>query len=202
MLNGTIRFLSISSCLASTDMFNMHVPALKVLLLFLIATVGAYENTTNSICDTLKSILPNSTFLPETTTYNASITSYPFVQLRLHPTCIVRPHVAEDVATVIRLLRKSKGTNFAVKGGGHNANAGFSNVENGVTIDMQSLNNVVHYGNVAQVGAGALWQNVYDVVERRNHTVLGGRIGVVGVAGFLTGGTRFLYRPTSLPTMP
>jgi FAD/FMN-containing dehydrogenase len=152
------------------------------------AVVAAYDGITPSICDVLASVLPNSTFSPETTTYNVSITSYPFVQSRLHPTCIVRPKAVEDVATVVRLLRKSKGAKFAVKGGGHNANVGFNNVEDGVTIDMQSLNAVEHYGNVARVGAGALWQNVYDVVEERNHTVLGGRIGVVGVAGFLTGG--------------
>ena len=157
--------------------------------------VGAYNNKTSSLCDSLKSVLPNSTFFPETTIYNASVVSYPFVQLRLHPSCIVRPELAEHVAIALRVVRKSRGAKFAVKGGGHNANTGFNNIENGVTIDMQSLNNVEHFGNVVQVGAGALWQNVYDVVERRNHSVLGGRIGVVGVAGFLTGGERCTSYP-------
>jgi hypothetical protein len=169
----------------------------SLIVSFLVATVAAYSNATNTICDTLKTILPNSTFFPETTTYNTSITSYPFLQLQLHPTCIVRPKAPEDVAAVVRLLRKNRGAKFAVKGGGHNANIGFNNVEDGVTIDMQSLQKVEHFGNVAQVGAGALWQNVYDVVEKRNHTVLGGRIGVVGVAGFLTGGESSALFPLS-----
>lgn len=67
---------------------------------------------------------------------------------------------------------------------------GSNNIENGVTIDMQSLNKVqVAKGDkVVMVNAGALWQNVYDEADKRNLTVMGGRIGVVGTAGFLTGG--------------
>jgi FAD/FMN-containing dehydrogenase len=167
----------------------MHISTSSLFAYFVVAVAAAYDESRTSICEDIASVLPNSTFSPETTTYNASITSYPFVQSRLHPTCIVRPKAAGDVVTVVRLLRKKKGSKFAVKGGGHNANVGFNNVEDGVTIDMQSLNAVEHNGNVARVDAGALWQNVYDVVEKRGHAVLGGRIGVVGVAGFLTGGS-------------
>jgi FAD/FMN-containing dehydrogenase len=88
------------------------------------------------------------------------------------------------------ILKESNSTRFAIKGGGHNANAGFNNIDNGVTVDMQSLNavQVARGDGVVGVEAGALWQDVYDVAEKRNLTVLGGRIGVVGTAGFLTGG--------------
>lgn len=166
----------------------MYFSSFHVLHLLIASALAASGTLDTSICDDLASILPNSTFFPDSTTYNATVVSYPFIQSRLHPTCIVRPRVAEDVGTVFSLLRKNKDARFAVKGGGHNPNVGFNNIEHGVTIDMQSLKNVEHYGNVARVGAGALWQDVYDVVTKRNHTVLGGRIGVVGVAGFLTGG--------------
>lgn len=168
-----------------------------ILPLLAASAFAAQGPADTSICDDLASVLPNSTFFPDSTTYNASIVSYPFVQSRLHPYCIFRPRVAEDVATVLRLLQAKKGAKFAVKGGGHNANVGFNNIEHGVTIDMQSMKAVEHFGNVARVGAGALWQDVYDVVTKRNHTVLGGRIGVVGVAGFLTGGM-FLANPSPL----
>ncbi|KAJ4368419.1 hypothetical protein N0V83_006776 [Neocucurbitaria cava] len=148
-------------------------------------------------CDELASVLPNSTFYPEAPTYNASISSYPFLQLRLHPSCIVRPNSPHDVATALSILKDSNCTKFAVKGGGHNANAGFNNVEDGVTIDMQSLNHVeVALGDeVVRVGAGSLWQDVYDVAEKRNLTAMGGRIGVVGTAGFLTGGGISFFSP-------
>jgi FAD/FMN-containing dehydrogenase len=151
--------------------------------------ITAYEYPSNPCAD-LALILPNSTFFPTTPTYNASIHSYPFLQLRLHPSCIIRPSSAKDVSTAITTLLQNNNTKFAIRSGGHNANAGFNNIDGGVTIDMQSMNKVeVARGNqVVAVEAGALWQNVYDKAEKRNLTVLGGRIGVVGTAGFLTGG--------------
>ncbi|KAF1936235.1 FAD binding domain-containing protein [Clathrospora elynae] len=123
--------------------------------------------------------------------------SYPFLQLRLHPSCIVRPRTAHDVSTAISILESCNSTKFAIKGGGHNANAGYNNIQDGVTIDMQSMKYVeVARGDaVVRVGAGALWQDVYDEAETRNLTVLGGRIGVVGTAGFLTGGGISFFSP-------
>lgn len=152
---------------------------------------------TTSTCGELVSALPNRVFYPEAPTYNATISSYPFLQLRLHPSCIVRPTSSRDVSTAVNILKESNQTQFAIKGGGHNANVGFNNIQNGVTIDMQSLNAVeISRGNeVIRVGAGALWQNVYDVGDKRNLTVLGGRIGVVGVPGFLTGGGVSFFSP-------
>jgi len=147
----------------------------------------AYSNTSTSICDSLASALPDKIFFPETDTYNSSIFSYPFIQLRLHPSCIIRPKSSLDISTAVKILGESENTKFAIRGGGHNVNAGFNNVDNGVTFDMQSLKDV-QVDEVVRVGAGALWQHVYDAVEPRNISVLGGRIGVVGVAGFTTGG--------------
>lgn len=154
----------------------------------------ANDPTSSSICTQLASVLPKNVFSSDTPTYNASISSYPFLQLRLHPSCIVRPYSTQDVAIALSVLKDSNTTRFAVRGGGHNANAGFNNIDNGVTIDMQSLDDVeVARGDqVVRVGAGSLWQKVYDTAEKRNLTVLGGRIGVVGTAGFLTGGKSVL----------
>ncbi|KAI8942887.1 hypothetical protein NX059_000927 [Plenodomus lindquistii] len=152
---------------------------------------------TASACSELVSALPNDVFYPEAPTYNKTITSYPFLQLRLHPLCIVRPTSSHNVATAVTILRDTNRTQFAIKGGGHNANVGFNNIQNGVTFDMQSLNavEVARGEQVVRVGAGALWQNVYDTAEKRNLTVLGGRIGVVGVPGFLTGGGVSFFSP-------
>jgi hypothetical protein len=50
------------------------------------------------------------------------------------------------------------------------------------TVDVERGDKVV------RVAAGALSQDAYDAAEKRNLTVLAGRIGVVGTAGFLTGG--------------
>ncbi|KAL5116512.1 hypothetical protein ACEQ8H_005633 [Pleosporales sp. CAS-2024a] len=152
--------------------------------------VGADNTTQATVCEELASVLPDGVFFPDTPFYNTSISSYPFLQLRLHPHCIVRPTSTHDVSIALAILRENNSTRFAVKGGGHNANAGFNNIENGVTIDMQSMKTVqVARGNqVLRVSAGALSQDAYDAAEKMNLTVLAGRIGVVGVAGFLTGG--------------
>ncbi|KAH6883028.1 hypothetical protein BKA58DRAFT_447730 [Alternaria rosae] len=174
----------------------MRLLVLSSASLFLFGAASAYSYPSNS-CEDLALVLPNRTFFPAASTYNASIQSYPFLQLRLRPSCIVRPTSTEDVSTAIKILRLSNGTKFAIKGGGHNANAGLNNIDQGVTIDMQSMNKVgVERGDrVVRVEAGALWQDVYDEAEKRNLTVLGGRIGVVGTAGFLTGGGISFFSP-------
>lgn len=81
-------------------------------------------------------------------------------------------------------------TVFAVRGGGHNINAGFAGVCDGVTIDMRGMKGVDlnEEEMVVRVGAGALWQDVYDVVEGKGLEVVGGRIGDVGVGGLVLGG--------------
>lgn len=177
------------------SIFQHHIRKMwlsRANLLFSLAfSLVAADNTTHlAICHELASVLSDQVFFPEAPTYNASISSYPFIQLRLHPNCIVRPKSAQDVSIALGILKESHSTRFAVKGGGHNANTGFNNIENGVTIDMQSMKDVeVARGDqVVRVGAGALSQDAYDAAEKRNLTVLAGRIGVVGTAGFLTGG--------------
>jgi FAD/FMN-containing dehydrogenase len=169
----------------------MRISISSLLGYFAIGVTTVYSATASTTCAELASALPDNIFFPDAPTYNASIMSYPFLQLRLHPSCIVRPKSAQDVSIALGILKESNSTRFAIKGGGHNANAGSNNIDNGVTIDMQSLKAVeVAMGDqVVRVGAGALWQDAYDGAEKRNLTVLGGRIGVVGTGGFLTGGT-------------
>ncbi|KAF1828989.1 FAD binding domain-containing protein [Decorospora gaudefroyi] len=174
----------------------MYAPTFYSCSWIVLCATVAHAYTSNA-CEELSAVLPNSTFYPEAPTYNASILSYPFLQLRMHPICIFRPKSAHDVSTAVGVLTRCDRTKFAIKGGGHNANAGYNNIEDGVTIDMQSLKKVeVARGDeVVRVGAGALWQDVYDEAEKRNLTALGGRIGVVGTAGFLTGGGISFFSP-------
>lgn len=168
----------------------MHLSRTLLGSLAAVVVSAQYNSTQPTACAELASALPERVFFPEAPTYNSSISSYPFIQLRLHPNCVVRPSSAKDVSVALGVLQQNNRTRFAVKGGGHNANAGFNNVDNGVTIDMQSLKGVeiARGDEVVRVGAGALSQDAYDAAEKRNLTVLAGRIGVVGLGGFLTGG--------------
>ena len=42
------------------------------------------------------------------------------------------------------------------------------------------------------VGPGARWQRVYDALDPYSLSIQGGRNGIVGVGGFLTGGAQLL----------
>ncbi|OCH84154.1 FAD dependent oxidoreductase [Obba rivulosa] len=107
--------------------------------------------------------------------------------------CSVEPGTAEDVGRILRILGETR-TPFAVKGGGHATNPGFSSSA-GVQIAMSRFSGVVYdaHSQTVQVGAGVLWDDVYSIVEPLGVNVVGGRQTGVGVAGFgLGGGYSFL----------
>jgi FAD/FMN-containing dehydrogenases len=76
-----------------------------------------------------------------------------------------------------------------VKGGGHATNPGFSSSP-GVLISMSRFNVVTYDATTktATVGAGSIWDAVHLALEKYGVTVVGGRTGGVGVAGFTLGG--------------
>ncbi|KAJ7833877.1 FAD-binding domain-containing protein [Mycena olivaceomarginata] len=102
--------------------------------------------------------------------------------------CSVEPGTAADVATIIQLLG-STNTSFAVKGGGHTANPGFSSTT-GVQISMARFSGVVYdaASGTATIGAGLIWDDVYAALAPYGVNVVGGRVSGVGVAGFTLGG--------------
>jgi len=84
---------------------------------------------------------------------------------------------------------------FAVKSGGHNPNKNFASVKDGPLISTASLNEVL-FDNVAQtvrVGPGNRWEDVIDALEGTGMTVVGGRIGEVGVGGYVVGGKYYVH---------
>ncbi|KAH7887220.1 hypothetical protein F5I97DRAFT_1120742 [Phlebopus sp. FC_14] len=102
--------------------------------------------------------------------------------------CSFEPGVAEDVGIALQILGKTK-TPFAVKGGGHATNPGFSSTE-GVQIAMYRFSEVVYdpAAQTASIGAGLNWDDVYAALEPHGVNVVGGRVTGVGVAGFTLGG--------------
>ncbi|KAI0842274.1 FAD-binding domain-containing protein [Hypoxylon sp. FL0890] len=109
---------------------------------------------------------------------------------RLPAACIVSPRNAQEVSTVIKILSQT-GTKFAVRSGGHNYNPGFASVdEDGVLISLSSLNSTVlsEDKKTANIGPGSRWQAVYEALIPQGLTVLGGRVGPVGVGGLMLGG--------------
>ena len=78
---------------------------------------------------------------------------------------------------------------FAVKGGGHSTNRGFSSTQ-GVHISMTRFNDIAirKDSRSVEIGAGLTWTDVYEYLVPKGLNVVGGRMNAVGVAGFALGG--------------
>lgn len=114
----------------------------------------------------------------------------------LLPGCILVPDAADQVSLIVKTLLDND-ENFAIKSGGHNPNQNFSSVAGGPLINLKSLTEVTYDAatGTARVGAGNRWSAVIEALQSYNVTVVGGRIGHVGVGGYLVGGTLLLYSP-------
>jgi FAD/FMN-containing dehydrogenase len=79
---------------------------------------------------------------------------------------------------------------FAVKSGGHAAFAGASNIQGGITINFAKINEVSLSVNkdIASIGPGNTWFDVYSALEPEDLTVIGGRVAAIGVGGLTLGG--------------
>ncbi|OTA64849.1 FAD-binding domain-containing protein [Hypoxylon sp. EC38] len=109
---------------------------------------------------------------------------------RLPAACIVNPKDAQEVSTAIKILSETE-TKFAVRSGGHNYIPGFASVnESGVLISLSNLNSTVLSDDkkTANIGPGNRWQDVYEALVPQGLTVVGGRVGPVGVGGLVLGG--------------
>lgn len=107
----------------------------------------------------------------------------------MRPTCRIQPPDAEGVAKVLQTL-VNNWCQFAVKGGGHSRSPNDSNSVGGVTVDLGLIDSVevLLNGTTARVGGGATTFQVYNALEPRNLSYVGGRVGTVGVGGFTLGG--------------
>lgn len=103
------------------------------------------------------------------------------------------PESTEDVSLALTtLLDAGKGAgdwHIALRSGGHSVGA-INNIVNGVTIDLSHLNATSCHPNtnIASIGPGARWGDVFAALEKEGVTAVGGRDGGVGVGGFLLGG--------------
>lgn len=64
-----------------------------------------------------------------------------------------------------------------------------TSIQAGVTIDLSQLNSIsLDTENLASIGGGATWIEVYLYLESRGLAVAGGRNAAVGVGGLTLGG--------------
>ncbi|KAI0903588.1 putative oxidoreductase [Ustulina deusta] len=123
----------------------------------------------------------------------------------LRPLCIVSPTTSDDVSSIVQTIsllsetigeHDSSRCHFAVRSGGHGIPEGASNIADGVTIDLRSLDGIeIKEGNIASLGVGATWDQVYIELEPLGLSVAGGRNAGVGVGGLTTGGGISYFSP-------
>lgn len=79
---------------------------------------------------------------------------------------------------------------FAIRSGGHAAEEGAANIDDGVTIDLRGLNTIELSNDkkTVAVGAGNTWDKVYNELDGLGLSVNGGRTAGVGVGGLSLGG--------------
>ncbi|KAI1213968.1 FAD-binding domain-containing protein [Annulohypoxylon truncatum] len=129
-------------------------------------------------------------------TYEAQEESYWSLTPRQRPWGIVQPRNTEEVSKIVKALVRTAGCKFAVRSGGHMVHAGAGNdIEDGVTIDLGLMKGTTYHPETgfASIQPGARWKDVYTDVEKHGVMVAGGREGMVGVGGFLTGGGLTFY---------
>ncbi|KAM0278393.1 hypothetical protein ACHAQH_005215 [Verticillium albo-atrum] len=113
----------------------------------------------------------------------------------LVPTCIFRPQSPEDVSFAVKAFAVGAGgchdyCPFSIKGGGHTAWAGASNVDDGVAVILDDLDEVVISDDRTYVslGGGALWHDAYVKTNGSGVAFPGGRCPGTGVGGVTLGG--------------
>lgn len=121
-------------------------------------------------------------------------------QLETVPACRVSPTNPIEVAATV-LITSFLRCPFAVKSGGHAAFAGASNIQGGVTIDLNNLDHVKVSKDktLTQVGAGNRWLDVYTKLDPQQLSVVGGRVADIGVGGLTLGGKQHQMVPELMP---
>lgn len=107
----------------------------------------------------------------------------------LNGKCIFSPNTTHATAIGVKIA-KFFGTQFAIRSGGHTPDPGAASTSEGILFSLENLNqiDVDTTKNIASIGPGNRWGDVYKNLETRGFVVAGGRVPPVGVGGLLTGG--------------
>lgn len=107
----------------------------------------------------------------------------------LDPSCVIFPSTVQEVAAVVNVL-KNNDEHFAIKSGGHNPNDYFSSIADGPLISTSKLNHLLldQDTGIVRFGPGFRWDEVADALDGSGWSLVGGRVGNVGVGGYMLGG--------------
>jgi FAD/FMN-containing dehydrogenase len=159
-------------------------------------TKAAPSASTQETCSQIKTTLPGKLSLPGEAAYTKENKDYYNAGLaELKPACIAFPSSPEDVSAIVKILGAQNDVQFAVKSGGHSPNPGASSIKDGVLIAMRNVAGTTldkEKGLLYTKPGGHFW-DVMKVLDNTGLTVVGARLGAVGIGGYLTqGGLSFL----------
>jgi len=175
-------------------MFSSNALALGLLITGL--TEALPSAATVQACTAISIALPKKLFLPNTPEYTKENKDYYHTGLsELKPACIVFPTSASDVSTIVKTLNNFKDVDFVIKSGGHSPDAGHASVKDGVLIALRNLSGTTldSKTNLAALKPGGHWWDAMKALDGTGRMVVGGRLGVVGLGGYLMqGGVSFI----------
>lgn len=104
------------------------------------------------------------------------------------PTCVFNAGSPEDVSVAMKIISSNR-TPFAVMGGGHTSNPGFSSTT-GVHMVLKNMQEIFLSPDrtTVELGFGLTWGDVYTKLDQYGVSVNGGRVAGPGVPGFSLGG--------------
>ncbi|KAI1657731.1 FAD-binding domain-containing protein [Daldinia decipiens] len=149
----------------------------------------------STIANLEKAGLGGILYKPEQKSYEERVASYWSLTAQLKPWAIIQPRTTKEVSKALQTLVNTTDCNFAIRSGGHMAWAGSNNIEAGITIDLGLLTTTTYNPEtkIASIQPGSRWVDVYTELEKHGAMVAGGREGLVGVGGLLTGGGKTFY---------
>lgn len=139
----------------------------------------------------LEALFPEQVAVPGSEDYTHAQEKYWSIQQgELKPTCRFLPRGARDIQIALADVVYPFNASIAIASGGHSSVTGASNIDGGITFDLSDMAGI-HVGDLGKtvvIGPGARWRDVYSTLQRKNLTVSGGRVGNVGVGGYVLGG--------------
>lgn len=171
----------------------MHILLILVSASFVIAAKsasGAFNTSSTKACQYFNTFYPNSTYFSNETLYTEANDAYYTSSAWLGPACVFAPTSAREMSQGVKVLTYFN-THFAIRGGGHMPISDAANINSsGVLLSTSGLTqiNLSSDQTSVSIGPGNRWANVYKYLEPFGLSVVGGRMGVVGVPGLLLGG--------------
>jgi FAD/FMN-containing dehydrogenase len=141
-------------------------------------------------CLELQARQPAATHFSNTSSYKTDNTDFWSQASALGPACIFAPSIAEDLGEAVKILTALRSP-FAMRGGGHMPIGDSNNIDStGALLSSSGFQRLemAADGESVHVGPGNHWSDVYEFLEPHGKVVVGGRLGIVGIPGFVTGG--------------